>query len=317
MGLPVTVYRSDDAGAPLLDGRPSSFIAVLKACLVDGYGAKPALGWTVPFEDTATQKAVFRNSTTEGSGGFVSIASKSGANNINDDVYLRAASAMSSIDSSTHPGLQRAIRLNTFESQWVLIGTSAGFYIQTIDERHSATNNRIGSYSQCTFIGDIHSFFLNDAGRFTIINGSNNSDDTTASYTDSLGTLSTNHSCNILYDMDGFNNYKLYQFNYSPSYIAVDGYGVPEEQGLDVLMYPLMLTAGTSQTSTDRNGTPYFRSTVTPYYRGMLPGFLVASTNGYYDIPWGINRNVAGVNHFGVVNPSGIQMWINTEVWYD
>jgi len=45
-------YRSDDAGAPVLDGNNGSLIAVLDACLVNGYGSKPGAGWTKPFSGT-------------------------------------------------------------------------------------------------------------------------------------------------------------------------------------------------------------------------------------------------------------------------
>lgn len=48
MGIP-TIYRWDDAGAPILNGLAGSAIAVIQACLVDGYGSKPAAGWTKPF----------------------------------------------------------------------------------------------------------------------------------------------------------------------------------------------------------------------------------------------------------------------------
>jgi len=52
--------RSDDVGAPTLTGEPGKMVALLKACLVDGFGAKSAAGWTVPYEDAANNVAVFR-----------------------------------------------------------------------------------------------------------------------------------------------------------------------------------------------------------------------------------------------------------------
>lgn len=53
-----TVYRSTDPSAPVLTGQAGSLTAVLDACLVNGYGAKAALGWTKPF--TAAGSASFR-----------------------------------------------------------------------------------------------------------------------------------------------------------------------------------------------------------------------------------------------------------------
>lgn len=61
--MAVTVYRSTDASAPLLTNSNGSLIAVLKACLVDGYGSKASAGWTAPF--TGTNLIAFK----EGAGG--------------------------------------------------------------------------------------------------------------------------------------------------------------------------------------------------------------------------------------------------------
>lgn len=42
---PVTVYRSTDDNAPILDRSPNCVAIILKACLVTGYGDKAGLGW--------------------------------------------------------------------------------------------------------------------------------------------------------------------------------------------------------------------------------------------------------------------------------
>jgi hypothetical protein len=56
--MTVTVYRSDDASAPVLSGTAGSLIALLDACLVNGYGAKAAAGWTKAF--AGTNQAAYR-----------------------------------------------------------------------------------------------------------------------------------------------------------------------------------------------------------------------------------------------------------------
>lgn len=53
-------YRSTDSGAPVLNGTAGALIALLDACLVDGYGAQAAAGWAKVF--SATNKAVYRPS---------------------------------------------------------------------------------------------------------------------------------------------------------------------------------------------------------------------------------------------------------------
>lgn len=50
--MTVRVYYSTDSGAPVYSGSVGAFIAVLKACLVDGYGSKAAAGWTQEFSGT-------------------------------------------------------------------------------------------------------------------------------------------------------------------------------------------------------------------------------------------------------------------------
>lgn len=56
------VYRSSDASAPVLADSNGSLVALLKACLVNGYGAKAAAGWTNPYNNGANV-AVFRSGT--------------------------------------------------------------------------------------------------------------------------------------------------------------------------------------------------------------------------------------------------------------
>lgn len=51
--MTVRVYRYDDAGAPVLSSPSAgSLIALLDACLVNGYGSKSPAGWTKPFAGT-------------------------------------------------------------------------------------------------------------------------------------------------------------------------------------------------------------------------------------------------------------------------
>lgn len=51
-------YKWTDASAPVLDGNNGSFLNVLDACLVNGYGSKAAAGWSKPF--VGTNIAVYR-----------------------------------------------------------------------------------------------------------------------------------------------------------------------------------------------------------------------------------------------------------------
>lgn len=46
--MAITHYSSLDAGAPVLSGSVYNRVKqILLACLVNGYGSKPAAGWTI------------------------------------------------------------------------------------------------------------------------------------------------------------------------------------------------------------------------------------------------------------------------------
>jgi hypothetical protein len=49
--MPTRVYKSTDPGAPTLNGQVGSLIQVLRACLVDGFGSRSPLGWSMPYTD--------------------------------------------------------------------------------------------------------------------------------------------------------------------------------------------------------------------------------------------------------------------------
>jgi hypothetical protein len=58
--MTVRHYKHTDASAPVLSGQAGALIGVLRACLVDGYGALDGAGWTVPYEDAPTNRIAFR-----------------------------------------------------------------------------------------------------------------------------------------------------------------------------------------------------------------------------------------------------------------
>lgn len=63
--MAITVYRSDDVGAPLLEPSTGSFNSLLKSILVDGYGSNASAGWSVELEDVVEGKTIFKNSTSK------------------------------------------------------------------------------------------------------------------------------------------------------------------------------------------------------------------------------------------------------------
>lgn len=57
--MTIRVHKSTDASAPVLSGTVAALNALLQACLVDGFGANIALGWTRPYYDAPSNVAVF------------------------------------------------------------------------------------------------------------------------------------------------------------------------------------------------------------------------------------------------------------------
>lgn len=55
--MPVTLYLSSDDQAPAITN--ANLSVILKACLVTGYGSKTGAGWTMPYEDAASNTRVF------------------------------------------------------------------------------------------------------------------------------------------------------------------------------------------------------------------------------------------------------------------
>lgn len=80
MAAPI-VYRFDDGGAPILSGVDNTkLISLLKACLVDGYGAKPAAGWTMPYINSDGDMASFRNNPVTGTGFYLNVRKNNSKN---------------------------------------------------------------------------------------------------------------------------------------------------------------------------------------------------------------------------------------------
>lgn len=129
------LYRWDDGNAPVARGERRSLHDILYACLVTGYGDKPAAGWTREFVNATFDKAAFRNNPVAGTGFFncvncVSTATPNEANlngyelmtDIDTGVGLfGAAGAVSNTLISAAAG--------TTARPWVLVADDRAFYL--------------------------------------------------------------------------------------------------------------------------------------------------------------------------------------------
>ena len=169
--MPTTrIYRSTDTSAPVLVGGVSSLIDLIDKCLVVGYGAKTAAGWTKPF--TGTNLAAFRNSVAAGGTGMYLRVDDSGAGTGGArSARLRAYLTMSGISTGTIPTPTTAQlsagviwrKSNTVDSAaraWILIADELTMYL-CIDAE-TGVDAGFGAFAA----GDFQSFVPGDPYRF-------------------------------------------------------------------------------------------------------------------------------------------------------
>jgi hypothetical protein len=156
------VYSWDDANAPTLNGTRGSLLNLLDAVLVNGYGPKASLGWSLAY--TATNKRVYRS---QGNAMFYRFdsASTTGAQNTN----VSGFESMSDVDTGTgrFPASGTnlfAVASNTADTTvrpWRIIGDDKGFYFfswySNTTTPVNTKNNALGWY-----IGDIVSIIPGD-----------------------------------------------------------------------------------------------------------------------------------------------------------
>lgn len=120
---PVTVFSSNDAGAPVLTKDPGSLKTLLKACLVTGYGGKEGLGWEMQYESEDQKSAAFA-STDPTASKFVFKIDNSGTTS----AKLSAYQSMTDINTGVKPIAVDNI-YELLISNWMLIGHSKAFIL--------------------------------------------------------------------------------------------------------------------------------------------------------------------------------------------
>ncbi|WP_276681177.1 hypothetical protein [Thalassolituus oleivorans] len=145
-----TIYYSDDAGAPVVSQGADSLYQILRACLIDGYGSKTAAGWSVVYDDWATNGVLTItnalatgilglkrfNETTYGPGLFVCEAMIDSVTPVNARSGKYGINNLDSLTDSA--GYQRAQFSPDTHTNWVVVandntvlffsGPSSGLY---------------------------------------------------------------------------------------------------------------------------------------------------------------------------------------------
>jgi len=155
--MPVTLYRSSDTDAPqfVRDSDRSTqfqnFMNVIKACLVDGYGDKPAAGWSVKLEgtdDNGYETVVLQNAGTgmcamfKHNGDYLELSVAKDITGLNRDASTHITPLTSyplgTVDVSVAFASPDKISINIFSpvtdgstTEWALIANEKTFYLLT------------------------------------------------------------------------------------------------------------------------------------------------------------------------------------------
>lgn len=331
----VTVYRWDDPGAPQTTDRTQiSLMNVLRKCLVDGYGNKEPLGWSIPFEDTARGITIFRNDSSVGSGGFlrVNYSTSPAAGGL---LTIRPLRSCVDIDDISDQGYFHHMAAISNCTTWVLIGTKTGFYFITSNPTAPVAgyDNR---YDFMGFFGDFESFIDNDAGRFiaiTVARNVGNSTGDVSSWNSSLsmiwytevGSLTSHTSMNYAplslakaNNDSGRDEYRVASLSFYNNNSTIPG--VQSNNKMGIYNRPLILRRGLSLISPDTDivgGVNNRYSMISPIVRGTLPGMIFEVIPRYGTTSsWPIVENLNGKDHWLLRSRTECAfVWVNMEEW--
>jgi hypothetical protein len=168
--MPWTLYRSDDAGAPVLTGQAGSLVALLDAVLVNGYGSKSPAGWTKAF--TGTNKAAFRM----GAGrlqGYVRIVDDASSAAGAKEAMISLYESMSGVDSGTDTvigatgndfPIRKSDTADGVVRPWLCVADARTFILCLC-----ANSASLSVSVSTTYVGEFFSFVPNDNFNFCII----------------------------------------------------------------------------------------------------------------------------------------------------
>ena len=172
--MTVRIYRSTDSSAPVLSGSTNSFIAVLDACLVNGYTGRTPSGWSKSFSGTGL--AVYRPAL--GNRYYMRV-DDTGAQESRISCFL----TMSDVNNGTGQFpltsqiagglfLRKSSTIDTVARAWLLVATERSFYFfSELSVAASGFDNNfaLASGNGHMFFGDFISYKPNDIYNTAVI----------------------------------------------------------------------------------------------------------------------------------------------------
>jgi hypothetical protein len=227
--MPWTLYKSTDASAPTLSGTAGSLLTLLDAILVDGYGTKPAAGWTEAY--TGTNKRVYRM----GSGrlmGYVRILDDASGAAGAKEGFISVNESMSSVDTATDTiisasgndlPIRKSDTADGTARPWVCVADGRTFILVIC-----ANSTSLASVGTLTYAGEIFSFVPNDnynlavMGRFTKNSATYNTTTEASVNANGQATFASDSGHYIARDSTGI--YKQRAFSKAPLFASATGY---------------------------------------------------------------------------------------------
>ena len=178
--MTVRVYRSSDASAPVLRGNtPGDLINVLDKCLVTGYGAKTAAGWTKPY--TGTNVAAFRQGAGSNSM-YLRIddtSTAAGDRPFKITAYETMSDVNTGLPQSFPTNVQESGGMNVWTKQtsstaanareWIIWADEKLFYMYLNPYPERAAGATQKYYTQFWGFGDINTYKTGDATHTMIL----------------------------------------------------------------------------------------------------------------------------------------------------
>lgn len=243
-----TVYRSSDTSAPVLNGTVGSLVALLDACLVNGYGSKTALGFTKSF--SATNKASYRQPTAGANGFYLDVD-----DSIGNYARLRGYETMSAVATGAGPfptdtqisgGLYLAktdqAAGNSTARPWVLVGNAKFFALFVNVDASAASGN-----GNLAIFGDYTNYKSGDAYSTILIAGTGSSSTGTpaAQVVATVGTALSGHYSPRSYTQVGSSIPMGKHINYAESagasYVGGAGSALPRPITGSYVVGPIIL----------------------------------------------------------------------------
>lgn len=164
-----TVYKSTDASAPTLTGEVDSLCLLLKACLVDGYGAKAAAGWTEAY-DGANKKAFRQGAASDGAiQAYLRVLDDASSTGGAKEATCIGYESMSNIDTGTNAigtfYWRKSATATNLVRDWILFADSRTFYLFILTGDYAGVHLAHG-------FGDFYSYVTADAYRICHFGGS-------------------------------------------------------------------------------------------------------------------------------------------------